>query len=331
MLLVKGWYGYLEPSMLYDVSDPVHPRLLCKISNTYAHLFTGDTFEYLKPVSAIETDVMLHAVGSGNESVAGRFPFSAISSAWLADLSVMAYTVQLGSDVQVRLYSQQKDALLFTYQAPQVGCICRFGVGALVLAVSADGQYLVAGPGLGSDPLIVYRVSDRTRVASLTAVSSPFWDRIGHRLFLASTASTWTPEAGVVSLKGATAWPYLAGESPDGSQIAYTAYSDPTAMVQPRIYAYDLKAATTRMLMDKIRTQVVYVKDGWVWYLDEAACDPAVCNVPFGTQPTGNLFAMQLSTGNEAPVTFAAGENPVTQSGSVDAAAFAPGEFWPAT
>lgn len=316
--------------MLYDVSDPVHPRLLCKISNTSAHLFTGDTFEYLNPVSATETDVMLHSLGSGNESLAGKFPFNLSYGSWLPDLSVAAYTVQVASDVQVWVYSQQIAAMLFTYQAPQAGCICRFGVPGEVLAVSPDGQYLVAGPGLGSEPLTVYRVSDRTRVATLPE-SSVFWDRVGHRLFLASTVSIWTPEAGVVSLKGATAWPFLAGESPDASQVAYTAYSDPTTQLQPRIYTYDLKTGTTRLLLDKIRTQAVFVKDGWVWYLDEAACDPAVCGAPWGTMPTGNVFAMQLSTGIETPLTWAAGENPVTQSGSVDAAAFAPGEFWPAT
>ncbi len=45
--------------VLYDVTDPVRPRLLCKIAYTSAHLFTQDTFEYLKPVSATETDVIL--------------------------------------------------------------------------------------------------------------------------------------------------------------------------------------------------------------------------------------------------------------------------------
>ena len=328
MVLVRGWY--MEPHLLYDVTDPVHPRLLCKISNTSAHLFTGDTFEYLNPVSATETDVMLHSLGSGNESVAGKFPFNLSYGSWLPDMSVAAYTVQVASDVQVWLYSQQKAAPLFTYQEPQVGCICRFGVPGQVLAVSPDGQYLVAGPGLGLQPLAVFRVSDRTRVASLTA-TSPFWDRTGHRLFLASTASVWTPEAGVASLKGATEWPFLAGESPDASQVAYTAYSDPTSEVQPRVYTYDLRAATTRMLLDKIRTQAVFVKDGWVWYLEEAACDPAICTGPVSTLPTGNLFAMQLSAGTETPIRFAAGENPVTQSGSVDRAAFGASEFWPST
>ena len=318
--------------MLYDVADPVHPRLLCKISNTSAHLFTGDTFEYLKPRSAAETDVILHSLGSGNESVAGKFPFNVSYGAWQTDLSEMAYTV-LRSDgvVEVWLYSQQENAVLFTYQQPQVGCICRFGVPSPALAISPDGAYVAAGPGIGAQTLVVYRVADRVRVATLTS-SAPFWDRIGHRLFLGGpspNATAWTPEGGLIPLARATAWPYLPSVAPDGADVAYTAYSDPSVQDQPRVYVYDVNSATTRLLIDKMRTQVIFVKDGWAWYLEEAICDPATCTGPVSTLPTGNVFAMQLTTGRELPVTFAAGANPVLQSGGTDFASFAPGEYWP--
>ena len=317
--------------MLYDVSDAVHPRLLCRIPYASAHLFTADTFEYLKPVSATETDVMLHSLGSGNESVAGKFPFNAPSGAWRTDLSVMAYAVPANADMQVWLYAQQRGSLLFTYPIPQVGCICRFGVPSPVVAISPDGQYVDAGPGIGAQTLSVYRVADGVRVATLTS-SAPFWDRVGHRLFVAGASSnpaSWTPEGGLVPLAGATEWPYLPNVSPDGAEVAYTAYSDPGAEDQPRVYFFDVKSATTRMAINKMRTQGIFVKDGWAWYLEEATCDPASCTGPVSTLPTGNVFAMQLSTGTELPVVFAAGANPVLQSGGTDFGAFAPGEFWP--
>jgi hypothetical protein len=325
MVMVKGWYQ--EPSMLYDVTDPVHPRLLCRISNP-AHLFTADTFEYLAPRSATETDVMLHSLGSGNESVAGSFPFSAANGAWRTDLSEMAYTV-LRSDgiVEVWLYAGQKDAVLFTYQQPQVGCICRFGVPSPALAISADGQYLAAGPGIGAQTLAVYRTADRVRVATLTS-SVPFWGRMGHRLFLggSTSAASWTPEGGLVPLAGSTAWPYLPSPSPDGAEVAYTDYSDAGVEMEPRVYTYSVASKTTRVVIDKMRTQIIFVKDGWAWYLEEAICDPPC---PVGTAPTGKVFAMQLSSGTELPVTFAAGANPLLQFGDPDFASFAPGEYWP--
>jgi hypothetical protein len=332
---------YRSQQLLYDVTDPVHPRLLCKISNTSAHLFTGDTFEYLKQVSAIETDVMLHSLGSGNESVAGKFPITADSIAWTADQSVIAYA--LPSDafspnggVGVHLYAHQQASLLFSYPIPGIDCICRFGVSPQVLAISPDGQYVVAGfpAGKGGVPLSVYGVSDRTLAKTLDPlVGTVFWDRVGHRLFLGRGATdveqSWTPEAGVVNLAGAAAWSYLPGQSPDGTVVAYTAYAGQDL----RTYLYEVKAGSTRLVIGKARSQVLFVKDGWVWYLEEVACAPAPCGAaPWGSQqPTGKVFAMQLSAGSETEVTFAAGENPVADPSGVNWPAFAPGEFWPAT
>src|SRR6266849_268222 len=119
MLLVSATWTAIQ--LLYDVTDPVRPRLLCKISNTSTHLFTQDTFEYLKPVSATETDVMLHSLGSGNESHAGKFPFYVTAGSWLADQTVMAYTMPQIADnanypnggTQVWLYAQRRAALLY--------------------------------------------------------------------------------------------------------------------------------------------------------------------------------------------------------------------------
>jgi hypothetical protein len=43
----------------------------------------------------------------------------------------------------------------------------------------------------------------------------------------------------------------------------------------------------------------------------------------------GKVFAMQLSTGTETEVSFAAGENPVMPTKDVNWISFTPGEFWP--
>jgi hypothetical protein len=330
--------------VLYDVTDPVRPRLLCKIAYTSAHLFTGDTFEYLKPVSATETDVMLHALGSGNESHTGKFPFFVTTGSWLADQTVMAYTMAQAADAsypnggtQVWLYAQRRTALLYTYQIGIGDCVCRFGLPPPILAVSPDGQYVVAGwfTGKGSEPLAVYRVSDRSKVTSLDrTVEGAFWDRTGHRLFLTSfapnPAQSWTPEAGVSNLTGAAAWSYLPGLSPDGSQVAYTAYVDPNNQVDPRVYAYDVKAGTTRMLVDQLATQAIFAKDGWVWLLDERVCLPAD-QCPGATMPSGRVFAINLSTGVVTEISWGYGDDPHGQGGSLGWGVFAPGEFWPAT
>ena len=112
--------------------------------------------------------------------------------------------------------------------------------------------------------------------------------------------------------------------------VAYTAYADPSTREQPRIYLYDFKQGSIQLLVDKPRTQVLFVNAGWIWYLEERACMPAD-SCAGSTMPTGNVFAKQLITGAERAVSFAAGEDPVTQSGGLDSLAFGPGEVWPST
>ena len=327
---------------LYDVTDPVHPRLICTVANDSAHLVAGG-LEWLKPISANQTDVVVHSLSGANDSRIGTFPFHMQLGAYLPDLSVAAYTLPVPADnanlpgggVAVYLYTHGQAGYLYTYPIPLTDCICRFGLPQPTLAISPDGQYLVAGwpIGKGGAPLLVYRVSDRTLAVTLdSSMVSGFWDRSGHRLFLGpgpgDGEASWTPEAGLVQVAGASAWSFLPGQSPDGGMVAYTAYAGQNV----RTYVYDIKAASTRMVIDKLRSQVLFVKDGWVWYLEEVVCDPMVCGAPWGTEPTGKVIAMQLSTGLETDVAFAAGENPVVvEAGHADWTSFGPGEFWPAT
>jgi hypothetical protein len=337
MVMIGGYYAPAE--LIYDVTDPLHPRLLCTISNTTAHLFTGDTFAYLKPVSSSETDVILHSIGSGNESKAASFPANpvdplrgtATTLAWTPDGSVLAYAVldEQSYTVHVWLYAQNRLREVHAYGLGIGDCICRFGLPPPVLSLSPDGEYLADGQlaGKGSTPITVIRVSDGAVV--FTADPSDYaalWSRGGHTLYLiGNTNGSWTPETGFAALPGGS-WEFLQGISPDGTLAAYTAYIDPNTDAQPRVFTYDLKAGTARLLVDKLRTQVLFVKDGWVWYLEERACT-AADQCLGGTVPTGGVFAMQLSTGVEQAVTFGAGESPADRGNYWTVVT--PGEFWP--
>jgi hypothetical protein len=334
MVMIQG--SWSEQRLVYDVSDPLHPRLICNIANNSAHLVSGDTIEWLKPISDTQTDVVLQELGSGHGGPSGTFPFRVTIGSWLPDRSVMAYSRRVDSNIEVWLYANQQTVHLLTYPVGIGDCICRFGLPPQVLAVSPDGQYLVAGweAGKGSKPLVVYRVSDHSLTTWLDpSATFAFWDRTGHRLLLQrfgrSLAQTWTPEGGFVDIAASAGWSYLPGLSPDGGQVAYTAYSDPNFR-EPRVYVYDRKTFSTRTLVDQLRTQVVFVMADWVWYLEERAC-VAADSCAGSTMPTGRVFAMRLSAGKESPVTFAPGEDPVTQSGGVSFLSFGPGEFWPAS
>ena len=324
--------------MLYDVADPTHPRRLCKVTNTAAHIWTGDTFTYLKTESASSTSVVLHSIGSGNESVAAHIPYPGLDAPgpfsttwWAPDGSIAATTIQPsqatgGDRSRVWIYTPGFTGELFSYTYPIGGCPCRFGVPKPTLAISPDRQYLVAGwPfGKGAEGLAVYRLSDRMLVKTFDTTSSvALWDRTGHRLFLSGSggSASWTPEGGQVTLAGAQPWAVLAGLSPDGSQVAYTGYLDSADPKSLRVFVYDIKADKTTMIRDALRSQVVFVKPGWVWYLEETSCDAGdtTCG-PWGTKPSGKVLAMNLADGVERQVDFGYAE---------DTTDLTPGEFWP--
>ena len=326
--------------VIYDVTDPVHPTLLCQVANTVAHLYTGDTFTYIRRSGDSGTEVVLHSMGSGNESVIAGWPLKLLdppwanAGAWIPDgdhaaTAVWATDADNNETTEVWLFAQPRTTRLYTIPPAIGGCPCRFGLPPPTLAFSADGQYLVAGwpVGKGASPLRVYRVADATLVQTLELADfGALWDRTGHRLYLlhgADPSRSWTPEGGFAPLDGATAWPFDAGLSPDGSQVAYTAYADPANQANLRVYVYDVASKKTRQLSDQMRSEVRFVKPGWVWYREEAACDG--CG-PWGTHATAKVFAMNLSTGVETQVVFAPGESLPELEVQFQAA-----EFWPNT
>ena len=333
------------PLHLYEVSDPLHPRLLCRITGTTAHLFTGDTITYLRTAGS-GTEVVLRTLGSGNESVVTSVPKAGLEgsyygpTAWTADGSLTAVTIPPADTSnqpksEVWLFSQRYAGLLYSYPYPLTDCICRFGIPQPTLAFSPDGEYLVAGwpVGRGASPFVVFRLSDRVQVKAFDFNTSlVIWNRTGHRLFLSGQngSQSWTPESGTATLPGAMPWQFLAGLSPSGSQVAYTSYKDPQNG-QPgtlRVFSYEVTSDSTRMLIDQSRSQVVFVKSGWVWYLDEVACDPTGATPgcgPWGSKP-GKVLAMNLTSGVESEVVFAPGETIQMDTGTY---VFSPGEFWP--
>lgn len=321
---------------IYEVADPTHPRLLCQVKNTTAHLFTADTFEYIRRSGDSGTEVVLHSMSSGSESVVAGWPirlWNVVGNAgtWTPDgNSAATFVLSTGPNVltlQVWVFAQSHTTMLWEFPQGVAEDVCPFGLSPPTLAFSADGQYLVAGwpVGQGAVPLRVYRVADGALIQGFDITDTgALWSRTGHRLYV--NARSWTPEEGFAPLSGATYWPYMAGLSPDGSEVAYTDLGDQRAATSSRlstplrVNVYDIAGKKTLQLTTQDRAAVTFVKDGWVWYWDK---------IPFANcpDPTGlgqRVFAMQVGTGIEQPVVFATGESPTElQSG------WSAGQFWP--
>ncbi|HVH62760.1 MAG TPA: hypothetical protein VNA65_04075, partial [Candidatus Dormibacteraeota bacterium] len=172
--LLVGPGGEFGDSAVYDVSDPITPRLLCRIQHSSAQLSGALNFQYLDPRQDGSTDVVNH-FSDGSEARNFVLPVTVNTAAW-ASTGALAYTIPLSSHgscpagaTQVWIYQGSASTLLYTYCNGFGDCICRFGLPAPVLAISPDGQYLVSGwlAGKGSEPMAVYRLADRVRIATL--------------------------------------------------------------------------------------------------------------------------------------------------------------------
>jgi hypothetical protein len=328
---------------IYEVTDPTHPKLLCHFANTKVHLYTLDTFSYLRPTPT-KTDVVLHSMSSGNESIVDSLPAlprlgeydSPVDWAPNGGIAATWVTQYSGPDIAdatniISIVMQGKTRELLQFPNPIADCVCRFGLAPPVLAFSPDFNYLAVGwpIGKGAVPISVYRMYDRTAVTTFDpGYDRAFWAPTGHTLFLASqqAAASWTPETGRTELEGAAGWQFEPNPSPDATQVAFTAYAQPFDPKTIRVFVYDTKAKKTTKLIDQLRSEVLVVKPGWVWYLVEELCAASepTCG-PWGSRPSSTVMAMSLATRAETRVTFASGESPAAlQSG------WGSGGFWPA-
>lgn len=340
----QAWVWGVTQATLYDVSDPLHPRAVCRASNTSVHIVTGTSFEYLKPRVDGHADVVLHSLGSNNESVAATFDadlsaaylsvFAEIS--WSPSLNAMAYEANGGTDANasgiadVWLATASGRTKIYSYSVPGIDGFARPGPPAPVLAFSADGAYLAAGWAISPGSVRVFRISDLADVTPVLPKDfrSVVWAKAGHRLFMAgsSSVSEWTPGSAVATLPGTTGWVMDPNFSPDGTQVAFTGLS---SSKQITAFVYDLDSRSNRILSSEPRSSTMFVKAGWVWYVEEAPCVVSADNPCFdSTSPDGKLLAIELATGRETEVVFAPGEGPF-QAGYP--AFLTHGDVWPSS
>lgn len=334
--LVLGSNG----AFLYDVTDPLRPHTTCRIANTVARVVTGTSFEYLVPNADGTTSVVLHALGSNNESVRAIFQADLYhvyygwqsSVAWLPGKDQMAYLAGGGTDASgmgltdVWLATPVGRTKIYSYAVPGKDAFGRPGFAPWTLAFSPDGGYLAAGWSVAVNPVRVFRLSDRANVTPPLPADFrfAFWSRSGLTLYLVggATVSQWTPGGAIAPEPNTPSWVLDPDLSPNGTQVAFTSVSSSREV---RTNVYDITSQTNRVLTDQPRSSALFVKAGWVWEIEEKPCVQSNTQACFDpTVPDGTVLAMDLATGHEAAVAFAAGEAPTQY-------AILAGDLWPKT
>ena len=325
---------------LFDVADPLHPRLVCRIANTPVRIVTGTSFEYLLPRPDGTTAVMLHSLGSNNESVGATVQADLYrvnvgwygGVAWLPGGDQVAYLAGGGTDAQgfgvtdVWLAGPTGRTRIYSYSVPGKDAFGRPGFAPVTLDFSPDGAYLAAGWYIAMTRPRVFRLADHADVTPQLPADFrfAFWSKTQDTLYMVggSGVEQWSPGGPVTTLQGTAAWILGPSLAPDGKQVAFTIVT-PTRDV--RTYVYDFASATSRLLSDQARSSALFVKSGWVWQVEEQPCVQSSTTTCFDpTVPDGKVLAVDLATGHETAVAFAQGESP-TDNG------IQPGDLWPRT
>jgi hypothetical protein len=108
---------------VYDVSDPVHPRLVRRTNNTYLHLLDGNAIAYTT-IAARKVVIVRRDPTTGAESRIGQLPADPHGAkSWTSDGSLEVYATSgvPGANgrwlVQVHLWSDGADHVLYTINA----------------------------------------------------------------------------------------------------------------------------------------------------------------------------------------------------------------------
>jgi hypothetical protein len=305
---------------VYDVADPMHPRLVCRGADTVIHVVSNHAIAYTKVVAGkayiIRRD-LITAIESRISQLHGN-PDST-TSGWTSDGSLEVYGTSVPSAndrflVSVHLWSKGADHVLYRLDAGPGGLESRWSPRG-ILEFSPDRKYLA----ISDFPFFIYgtnvrifSVADRSQKIRIGGSSSGgTW--IANDRFAWSTVSgtgslkQWTPAGGVKLLRSG-AW-YGAASSPDGRWLAGTLLTDPS---KPRVLMASVSSTKT-FLTRGLASTPGFVTPTWVWYAEEK---PVANGGIVTTWPDGNVHAFDLTNATDHLVVFRAGEKPVAYGGN---------------
>jgi len=302
--------------LLYDVTDPVQPRLVCRANNTFIQLIPGNAIAYTKSASSGETAIVRHDLITGGESQVGLLPADPRGSkSWTADgaLQVYAGTAkqidELSWSVPIQLWSKGAEHLLYSVKAGVGGIESRWSVVPIV-EFSPNRSYLAISDSMysvQSTQLRIFSVADFH--GSLVANGARGGTWVADDRFVWATAEgvlmQWTPTGGAASSRSEN-W-FGPTHSPDAMWLAGTLlsnYADPHVLIAT--------VAGDTVIKTGLGSGPGFVSPTVVWYVGEKLCDMSTdqCGAD-PTVPDGTVHAYDVTAKTDRIVRFGIGESPM--------------------
>jgi hypothetical protein len=309
-------------TFVYDVADPVNPRLVCRGEQTVIHLVDANTIAYTT-VAAGKVVIIRRDLTTGAESQVAqlRADPNTGTTLWTSDGSLEVYptAVPLPNNrwlEQVHLWSNRADHVLYTFNAGPGGSAGRWSA-HLVLAMSPDHAYVAMSDSNWSPQnyyVRIFSVSDlRQKAVSGTqglAAGGGTW--VGSDRFVWAAGNgvlmQWTPKGGVALLRSER-W-FTPASSPDGLWLAGTLITDTS---KPSVMIVPTGAGQTHRT--GLASWPGFVTPTVVWYAEESfISDPGGY---VGAAPNGVVHAFDVVTQTDRLVHFNTGQSPKLANGAV--------------
>ena len=318
-------------ALVYEVTDPLHPRLVCRSANTALHLLDGNAIAYTAVIDG-HVVIVRRDLTTGAESRVAQLrvepqPYYYGGGGWTWDGALEVYATAGApradgrSLVSVHLWSSGADHVLFTIDAGPGGLEGRWSPRGIV-AFSPDRTYLAISDfpfAIYGQNVRVFTVADQLQ-KFVTAMSSFGGTWVDNDSFIwaaaagsaAASLMQWTPGGGAKLLRSEIWW--APASSPDGRWAAGTLVSD---WANPRVVIAPVGGGAA--LTTGSGSSPIFVSPTVVWYAEEGpdtsgnyqCLEP--CSHP--TVPDGNVRAFDVVNGTDRVVSFRAGEAPKTPEG----------------
>lgn len=293
---------------IYDVSDPVHPRLVCRTNNTYLHLLDGNAIAYTT-VAARKVFIVRRDLSTGAESQIGQLPADPHGAkSWTSDGSLEVYATSLPRAngrflVQIHLWSDGADHVLYSIDAGPGGVESHWSQLPMV-EISPDHAYVAISDStftITSSNVRIFSVLDlRQKFVPGTAFGGTW---IANDRFVWASASgsvmQWTPTGGAKLLRSER-W-FGPTSSSDGGWLAATLLTDTS---KPRVLMVPVGGGRT--FQAGLGSGPAFVTPTVVWYAEEG---PSTGYDP--TSPNGIVHSLDLTNGSNQVVQFRVGEKPI--------------------
>ena len=297
---------------LYNVTDPIHPRLVCRTTTTYLHLLGGNAIAYTT-VAARKVYIVRRELTTGAESQIGLLPADPHGSkSWTSDGSLEVYSTSQarangGFLVHVHLWSSGADHVLYSINA-EVGGIEGRWAALPTLEFSPDHAYVAISDStftVTSHNVRIFSVADRRQVFvnALPALGGT-WVASDHFVWAVASGSVmhWTPAEGAIGFRLERFW-HGPTSSSDGGWLAGTLL---TNLAKPRVLIVPVSGGQTFQTKG-LGSAPAFVTPSVVWYAEESAVAGGGATA---TWPDGKVHALDVADGSDRVVQFRTGEKP---------------------